>query len=225
MGDTNVEIKEQDASIKCTDKLTETPAKSIDHVDEILPIKVPVQRESAQKLNLPGDIGTQTMTETRRMHVEETPPSRRRHVRKNLFEDDPQTEQEIFSYKGKRGVNIQRHQDNVTVFPSGCMGINDKLKDKEDSIISPRRHLNPSEMQVPQTRLIGFTPRKRPNSAQPNIVARNPLTGEGYNDSDFIRQGTLRKKDGNPLLGEGYKNASNTKSGKIPPGGYSTGLW
>lgn len=31
--------------------------------------------------------------------------------------------------------------------------------------------------------------------------------------------------DGNPLLGEGYKDDTITKPGKIPPGGYSTGLW
>lgn len=74
------------------------------------------------------------------------------------------------------------------------VGINDKLKEKEENIISPRRYLNPSEMQVPQTRLIGFTPKKRPTSAQPNAIPRNPLTGEGYNDSDFIRHGTFKKK-------------------------------
>lgn len=52
----------------------------------------------------------------------EKPLSRRRHIRRNLFEDEIPTGKEIFSYQGKRGVNIQRHRDNVTVFPSGCMG-------------------------------------------------------------------------------------------------------
>ncbi|XP_044756869.1 uncharacterized protein LOC123315287 [Coccinella septempunctata] len=66
---------------------------------------------------------------------------------------------------------------------------------------------------------------KNPNVPNPS-VSRNVLTGCGVSSKDEFRSRSARRKDGNPVLGLGYDEpvvANNT--GRVPPGGFSSGLW
>ncbi|XP_044258994.1 microtubule-associated protein Jupiter-like [Tribolium madens] len=58
---------------------------------------------------------------------------------------------------------------------------------------------------------------------------RNPLTGMGVSSNDEFRTKPSKRKDGNPLLGVGYKDDDQVlnapPSQRIPPGGWSKGLW
>ncbi|XP_033607973.1 microtubule-associated protein Jupiter isoform X2 [Cryptotermes secundus] len=78
-------------------------------------------------------------------------------------------------------------------------------------------------------------------------VRRNPVTGEGISSSDSTHRRRTQKRDGNPVTGEGYsavangeKESSSTqpaatttngtgsaeiRRNRVPPGGYSSGLW
>ncbi|CAH1374562.1 hypothetical protein MTP99_015889 [Tenebrio molitor] len=58
---------------------------------------------------------------------------------------------------------------------------------------------------------------------------RNPVTGIGVSSNDEFKNKPSKRKDGNPLLGVGYKDDEEffnaPTSQRIPPGGYSKGLW
>ncbi|KAJ3666281.1 hypothetical protein Zmor_001734 [Zophobas morio] len=58
---------------------------------------------------------------------------------------------------------------------------------------------------------------------------RNPLTGIGVSSNDEFKNKPTKRRDGNPLLGVGYKDDNEffgtTTTQRIPPGGYSKGLW
>ncbi|XP_022900291.1 microtubule-associated protein Jupiter [Onthophagus taurus] len=123
----------------------------------------------------------------------------------------------------QRRLNKLRDHSS-TVFPAGCMGCPENPP--SDQICSPRRLLDPVESKE-QTGLIDNMPKKRPSSAKPLPFIRNPLTGVGMDVEEVKR--LPRRREGNPLLGEGYdceiKPTPNTSNGRIPPGGYSKGLW
>lgn len=57
--------------------------------------------------------------------------------------------------------------------------------------------------------------------------AKNPLKETEVSSNEELKTKTSKKKDGNPVLGVGYKKdeGSKTPSHRIPPGGYSKGLW
>ncbi|CAG9861023.1 unnamed protein product [Phyllotreta striolata] len=63
---------------------------------------------------------------------------------------------------------------------------------------------------------------------RPSSSLRNPLTGAGIISNDEYRFRRIRKKDlnqaGNPVLGVGYPEQT-TSTPRIPPGGFSHGLW
>ncbi|GJQ69196.1 hypothetical protein Trydic_g6347 [Trypoxylus dichotomus] len=121
-----------------------------------------------------------------------------------------------------RRVNKLRDH-NSTIFPVGCMGCREDPP--SDHIASPRRFLDPFEAKD-HIGHIDNTPKKRPVSAKPNNISRNPLTGVGVDDDEVKKPFGRRRADGNPLLGEGYETKSVTPScTRIPPGGYSQGLW
>ncbi|XP_021927020.1 microtubule-associated protein Jupiter-like isoform X2 [Zootermopsis nevadensis] len=76
-------------------------------------------------------------------------------------------------------------------------------------------------------------------------VRRNPVTGDGVPSSDCIVRRSVRKRDGNPVTGDGYtagndekdspstpattttngKGSGDIRRNRVPPGGYSSGLW
>ncbi|KAK6620815.1 hypothetical protein RUM43_011111 [Polyplax serrata] len=58
----------------------------------------------------------------------------------------------------------------------------------------------------------------------------NPLTGEGCQTSEHYVIRVHRQREGNPVTGEGYdtpesRNAPPPARTRVPPGGYSSGLW
>ncbi|EDW05541.1 microtubule-associated protein Jupiter [Drosophila mojavensis] len=72
-----------------------------------------------------------------------------------------------------------------------------------------------------------------------NFYSRNPITGSGLNGDGVggLKPRKIKNREGNPVTGEGYKPGatdfiqphsqtmpSNTNS-RVPPGGYSSGLW
>ncbi|XP_069681028.1 microtubule-associated protein Jupiter isoform X2 [Periplaneta americana] len=68
---------------------------------------------------------------------------------------------------------------------------------------------------------------------------RNPVTGDGVCSSDSILRRSTKKRDGNPVTGEGYSavngekesspangtSSAEARRNRVPPGGYSSGLW
>ncbi|XP_055645111.1 microtubule-associated protein Jupiter-like [Toxorhynchites rutilus septentrionalis] len=65
----------------------------------------------------------------------------------------------------------------------------------------------------------------------PRFAQRNPVTGHGIEDyADKPRKPSSRGgciESGNPVTGEGYKSgdAAEINTNRIPPGGFSSGLW
>ncbi|KAF2905547.1 hypothetical protein ILUMI_00632 [Ignelater luminosus] len=130
----------------------------------------------------------------------------------------------LYSVKGSPSGRINRRRDTSSnVFPVGCMGCKDN-----SSLDSPRRFLDANEASNDFIGHIDETPRKK-QSAEKQDITRNPLTGEGIEIAPETRRQCIRRKDGNPLLGTGYETPANAtpsgSSGRIPPGGYSKGLW
>lgn len=101
-----------------------------------------------------------------------------------------------------------------TVFPVGCMGCKEELSGED--IKNSTSECSKEEDE---------TLKKRPSSTE----SRNPVTGVGMNSNDEIRKtNSGRPRDGNPVLGIGYGNDednSQSTNKRIPPGGYSKGLW
>ncbi|XP_030568619.1 microtubule-associated protein Jupiter-like [Drosophila novamexicana] len=77
-----------------------------------------------------------------------------------------------------------------------------------------------------------------------NFYSRNPITGSGLNGDGVggLKPKKLKNREGNPVTGEGYKPGatdfiqpaikegsqpmnSNNNGNRVPPGGYSSGLW
>ncbi|XP_045467103.1 microtubule-associated protein Jupiter-like [Harmonia axyridis] len=143
-------------------------------------------------------------------------------------EEDPSLM--IFSSKGLPTKKyFRRREINSTVLPFGF--------DEKETPRTPRlkveAELTPKISQtVPNTpRKLEEATKKAPfNDKNPNIpnpsVSRNVLTGRGVNSKDEFKSKSARRKDGNPVLGVGYDEpvvVSNV--GRVPPGGFSSGLW
>lgn len=103
----------------------------------------------------------------------------------------PPGQGELFSITGLKGMKLPRHRDQVTVFPSGCMGVaseDDSAPILGTAPMRGRRFLRASELQERDSGHLEGVPRRRPPSASHRHAQqrRNPLTGEGYLETDFI---------------------------------------
>ncbi|KAK9887617.1 hypothetical protein WA026_023576 [Henosepilachna vigintioctopunctata] len=86
---------------------------------------------------------------------------------------------------------------------------------------------------VPKTEAERKTPVNPLSDRNPNVptnsnagISRNVLTGRGVNSIDEFKTKSARRKDGNPLLGIGYDEpVIPNNTGRVPPGGFSNGLW
>ncbi|XP_017776228.1 PREDICTED: uncharacterized protein LOC108562416 [Nicrophorus vespilloides] len=122
----------------------------------------------------------------------------------------------IQSAESGRMNKLRDHSSNI--FPAGIMGC------KEEAIISPRRFLDAQEASKDSIGHIENMPRKMP-SASKSDHNRNPLTGLGLGASDEIKKAANKRSDGNPVLGVGYDKKISNSTTRIPPGGFSHGLW
>lgn len=86
------------------------------------------------------------------------------------------------------GMKLPRHRDQVTVFPSGCMGVSKEDSEDTGRGGSGRRFLRADELHERDSGHLEGVPRRRPPSASHRYAHnnRNPLTGEGYLETDFI---------------------------------------
>lgn len=125
----------------------------------------------------------------------------------------------IWSISGAPSGRLNRRKDvPSSVFPVGCMGCKEQPVSEEPS---PRRFLDAVEASNDYIGHLDDTPKKRCSSSK----SRNPVTGAGCEEE--ATRTNSRKKDGNPVTGVGYEEspAAHSPSGRVPPGGYSKGLW
>ncbi|KAL3278460.1 hypothetical protein HHI36_013781 [Cryptolaemus montrouzieri] len=148
-------------------------------------------------------------------------------------EEDPSMM--IFSHKGLPTKKyFRRREVDSTILPFGFNDKNDSpTKDSPSPRIKNKVELTPKISEVVPNAL-NVPERKEktvpfdggnPNVSNPSI-SRNVLTGRGISSQDEFKYRSTRRKDGNPVLGLGYEEpiaANNT--GRVPPGGFSSGLW
>ncbi|XP_018332385.1 uncharacterized protein LOC108741908 [Agrilus planipennis] len=123
------------------------------------------------------------------------------------------------SATGSPNFNKMKHLSS-NVFPVGCMGCKEDVHSS-----SSRRFLNANEATIDHVGHMENTPRKRPTSRTRDTI-RNPVTGAGvenYSDKQKVPSG--KRKDGNPLLGTGYEDPVRRSETRVPPGGFSQGIW
>ncbi|XP_017100682.2 microtubule-associated protein Jupiter isoform X5 [Drosophila bipectinata] len=110
-----------------------------------------------------------------------------------------------------------------------------------------------TEIPVSLDHMEGVSDRQKPinpcpealkEAAQPctKMDSRNPITGLGLNGDGVggLKPKKLKNREGNPVTGEGYKPGANDfhqradsaqggtpviNKNRVPPGGYSSGLW
>ncbi|XP_069681034.1 microtubule-associated protein Jupiter isoform X7 [Periplaneta americana] len=102
---------------------------------------------------------------------------------------------------------------------------------------SPRRARNTHHLQSSVFGANGAS--EAPSTPRTKPARRNPVTGDGVCSSDSILRRSTKKRDGNPVTGEGYSavngekesspangtSSAEARRNRVPPGGYSSGLW
>lgn len=123
----------------------------------------------------------------------------------------------LYSVNGTRSVNLPRRRDHVSVFPIGCMGC--KADDTStspvrrggqpasgaDGVKPGKNKQEPMEADADDANARIIKEEQEEQSGRPmpcnaftnskqSALQRNPLTGEGYDDMDFITLNPIKKK-------------------------------
>ncbi|XP_030376145.1 microtubule-associated protein Jupiter isoform X2 [Scaptodrosophila lebanonensis] len=137
----------------------------------------------------------------------------------------------IFTETGKRDVRLQTRRDSGTS-PELPYSL-----DKMNSAPDLKEPLNP----CPDYEKQEHVPCIKINKDKDANCSRNPITGLGLNGDGVggLKPKKLKTREGNPVTGEGYKPGANDyqqpapmnganqviNKNRVPPGGYSSGLW
>ncbi|XP_055377958.1 microtubule-associated protein Jupiter isoform X2 [Condylostylus longicornis] len=143
--------------------------------------------------------------------------------------------------KDQVSLQLRSQKSNYTESTINSVRNMDIDSSNNSKTVSSATTTNPSSAATtPSYGLINFANANVKSPRRDFNTIRNPVTGTGFGDglNIRIRRGANVRRDGNPVTGEGYKGAEINTSipslnganqvinkNRIPPGGYSSGLW